>query len=118
MKTILLAIAMVCLLAASVQAQGLWEIREGVGGEWVGAWAFEPGKPSFPCELRNEKTGAVIVSSCVYVRQGNNIAVKRFDTSNNNPCNYFGQIFGKTLNGVYFCQNGGPYNWSGTSSGK
>lgn len=112
-KRVFLIAVILSVFASPVLAER-WTVSEGVAGEWSGSWLIENGRADFPCSQRYG--GNVLTANCVVIRQGSRVAVSKRDVSDGNPCNYFGDVSGKSISGQYFCKNGGPYNWSAVIS--
>ena len=88
-----------------------WNIQEGPIGEWHGEWTIDGTKKNFSCSQRGP---AVLTAKCMVIKDGDFVAVRKTQVSDNNPCNYFGRRQGNRITGTYFCRSGGPYSWSAT----
>lgn len=110
MRTIIFALIISLFSPTAWGLAETWTIQEGAEFEWSGSWEVTPKKPYFICNTTKESTSEYVEGNCVYFENGRFIAISR-EKSDNNPCNYFGEIHYDTIEGNYFCSSGGPYPW-------
>ncbi len=101
-----------------VSADEVWTVREGnqPSAEWKGSWRVKNYGEQFECREKNAGTGAEVAASCVMVKMRGWVAIKKFNASDQNICNYFGSGSGDTFSGYYICTIGGKRDWSATVS--
>ncbi len=114
-KLMSVLIPMMGLFFASPALAETWSITEGVSGEWSGTWDLPVAGQFFDCS-QTSTSGDTLTAKCAFSRDENNITVRKVDVSDGNTCSYSGRQNGTNIVGTYYCNSGGPYNWSATVS--
>jgi hypothetical protein len=97
-------------LATVAYAAETWSITEGVNNEWVGQWTRQGDSNKFDC-WQKSSTGSTLTATIIVSESGNTVSAQKINSSDGNNCNYSGIRKGNSVEGTYFCKNGGPYNW-------
>lgn len=82
-----------------------WNIIEGADGEWQGKWTMDGTKRSFSY---GERGPYIITASCMVIRDGDFIGVRKYQVSDGNPCNYIGQQDGNEITEHIFAKMVAP----------
>lgn len=86
-----------------------WQVVEGeFPGQFTNMWEVRfDGKP-FSC-APSPSYGETL---CTAIASGNDRVVKRFVTTDNNPCTFTGTVNGNVVSGTYSCTRiKGPFDW-------
>jgi hypothetical protein len=85
-----------------------WKTTEGFKlGDYQNEWDVKFDGSAFSC-APDKRFGT---TECRALAWGNDRAVQRDRTSDDNPCTFFGTVAGDTIRGTYDCKNGGPWEW-------
>jgi hypothetical protein len=102
-------LAFILLLAASsIASAETWSVIEGADNEWVGQWTRQGSTNNFNAWWKSSK-GSSVTATIIITESGDAISVRKVNSGND--CNYSGIRRGDSIEGTYFCKNGGPYNW-------
>lgn len=84
-----------------------WKTTE-ANGLYSDDWHVKFDGSSFACPPSPNFNGG----DCTASGWGSTRAVVRYQSGDNNPCNFIGTLSGDTVTGEYYCHIGGPYKWS------